>query len=152
VFLKGSKFLVNDMNPWDKKVSYSVTCLVCVEREVSQWTDPSPKEFCQMLNINILNFFSQYTSRSSSYTLPNSPPPISIYLWLYSHFVGPWPLFTFLIFYTDGRTPWTGDRSVARPLPAHRTAQTQNKRTQTSMLRVGFEPTIPVFERRQFMP
>jgi hypothetical protein len=24
---------------------------------------------------------------------------------------------------------------------------TQNKRTQTSMLRVGFEPTIPVFER-----
>jgi hypothetical protein len=27
------------------------------------------------------------------------------------------------------------------------TEQTQNKRTQTSMLRVGFEPTIPVFER-----
>jgi hypothetical protein len=24
---------------------------------------------------------------------------------------------------------------------------TQNKRTQTSMFRVGFEPTIPVFER-----
>jgi hypothetical protein len=29
----------------------------------------------------------------------------------------------------------------------HRTAQTQNKRTQTSMSQVGFEPTIPVFER-----
>jgi hypothetical protein len=36
---------------------------------------------------------------------------------------------------------------VARPLPAHRITQTQNKRTQTSMLRVGFEPTIQVFER-----
>jgi hypothetical protein len=36
---------------------------------------------------------------------------------------------------------------VARPLPTHRTTQTQNKRKQTSMPRVGFEPTIPAFER-----
>jgi hypothetical protein len=43
--------------------------------------------------------------------------------------------------------PWMGDQPVARPLPTHRTTQTQNKRTQTSMLRVGFEPTIPVFEQ-----
>jgi hypothetical protein len=55
--------------------------------------------------------------------------------------------FSFLIFYTVGRTPWTGDQPVARPLPAHRTAQIQNKRTQKSMPQVGFEPTIPVFER-----
>jgi hypothetical protein len=55
--------------------------------------------------------------------------------------------FSFLIFYTVGRTPWTGDQPVARPLSAHRTAQTQNKRTQTPMPQVGFEPTIPVFER-----
>jgi hypothetical protein len=55
--------------------------------------------------------------------------------------------FSFLILYTVGRTPWTGDQPVARPLPAHRTTQTQNKRTQTPMPRVGFEPTIPVFER-----
>jgi hypothetical protein len=39
------------------------------------------------------------------------------------------------------------DQPVARPLPAPRTAQTQNKRTQTTMPQVGFEPTIPVFER-----
>jgi hypothetical protein len=45
------------------------------------------------------------------------------------------------------RTPWTGGQLVARPLPAHRTTQTQNKRTQTSMPQVGFEPTVPVFER-----
>jgi hypothetical protein len=40
-----------------------------------------------------------------------------------------------------------GDEPVARPLPTHRTTQTQNKRTQTSMLQVGFELTIPVFGR-----
>jgi hypothetical protein len=55
--------------------------------------------------------------------------------------------FSFLILYTDGRTPWTVDQPVARPLPTHRTTQTQNKRAQTSMPWVGFEPSIPVFER-----
>jgi hypothetical protein len=65
------------------------------------------------------------------------------------HFVGPWPLsFSFAILYTVGRTPCTEDLSVARPLPTHRTTQTQNKLTQTSMPRVGFEPTTTsVFER-----
>jgi hypothetical protein len=33
--------------------------------------------------------------------------------------------FSFLILYTIGRTPWTGDQPVARPLPTHRTTQTQ---------------------------
>jgi hypothetical protein len=56
-------------------------------------------------------------------------------------------LFSFLILYTVGRTPWTGDQPVARPLPTHRTTQTQNKRIQTSMPRVGLEATIPAFER-----
>jgi hypothetical protein len=45
--------------------------------------------------------------------------------------------------YTGGRTPCTEDQPVARPLPTYRTAQTQNKRTQTSIPEVGFEPTIP---------
>jgi hypothetical protein len=40
-----------------------------------------------------------------------------------------------------------GDEFVARLLPAQRIAQTQNKRTQTSLPRVGLEPTNPVFER-----
>jgi hypothetical protein len=44
-------------------------------------------------------------------------------------FVGPWPLFSFLTLYTVGRTPWTWDQLVARPLPIHRITQTQNKRT-----------------------
>jgi hypothetical protein len=60
---------------------------------------------------------------------------------------GPWPLFQFLNLHTVVRTPWTGEQPVARPLPSHRTIQTQSKRTQTSMSRVAFEPTIPEFER-----
>jgi hypothetical protein len=40
-----------------------------------------------------------------------------------------------------------GDQPVAKPPLSHRTTQTQNKRTQTSMPCVGFELTLPVFER-----
>jgi hypothetical protein len=40
-----------------------------------------------------------------------------------------------------------GHQPVVRPLPTHRTTQTQNKRTQTSMPHAGFEATIPVFQR-----
>jgi hypothetical protein len=39
------------------------------------------------------------------------------------------------------------DQPVVRPLPIHRTIQTQNKHTQTSMPRVGFESTILASER-----
>jgi hypothetical protein len=35
--------------------------------------------------------------------------------------------FQFHDHFTDGRTPWTSDQLVARPLPKHRTTQTQNK-------------------------
>jgi hypothetical protein len=56
--------------------------------------------------------------------------------------------FSFMIIFTDGRTPWASDQLVARPLPKYRTTQTQNKHThQTSMSGVEFEPTIPAFER-----
>jgi hypothetical protein len=55
--------------------------------------------------------------------------------------------FSLLIYYTVGRTPWTGDQPVARPLPTHRTTQTKNKSTQTSMPPVGFESTISMLER-----
>jgi hypothetical protein len=64
-------------------------------------------------------------------------------------FVGPWPLLQFRNhFYTDGRTPWTSDQPVTRPLPTQGTTHTQNKRThQTSMPWVGFKPTILAPER-----
>jgi hypothetical protein len=33
--------------------------------------------------------------------------------------------------YTDGMTHWTSDQLIAKPLPKHRTTQTQNKRIHT---------------------
>jgi hypothetical protein len=62
-------------------------------------------------------------------------------LWLHSPF-GPWPLFQFLNLYRVGRTPWTGDQPVARPLPTHRI--NTHKHT---CLEWEFDHTFPVFER-----
>jgi hypothetical protein len=63
-------------------------------------------------------------------------------------FVGSWPIFSLLIIYAFDRTHWTGDQPFARPLPIYRTTQTQNKlHTQTFIPWVGFEATIPTFER-----
>jgi hypothetical protein len=50
--------------------------------------------------------------------------------------------FSFVILHIVDRTPWTGE-SARRKAAIY----TQNKRTQTSMRRVGFEPTTAVFER-----
>jgi hypothetical protein len=40
-------------------------------------------------------------------------------------------IYQFLDHFTDNRTPWMGDQLIARPLPKHRTTQTQNKRIHT---------------------
>jgi hypothetical protein len=64
----------------------------------------------------------------------------------YSHLLDFGRFIGFLIFYTVGGTPWMGDQPVARHLPACRTAQMQNKRTQISIPENGFEPTIPVLK------
>jgi hypothetical protein len=57
-----------------------------------------------------------------------------------------WLLLSFLILYTVGRTPWTGDQPLVKSRYLHTEQHKQNKRTQTSMLEVGFEPTIPASE------
>jgi hypothetical protein len=69
---------------------------------------------------------------------------LSIYLWLYSP-CGRWPHFQFLNLYTVCRTPTGISPSQGRYL--HTEQHKQNKCTQTFMPRVGFEATIPVFDR-----
>jgi hypothetical protein len=67
---------------------------------------------------------------------------------------GPWPLLQFHnLFYTDGSTHWTSDQPVARPLPTHRTTQTQNKRAHRHpCLEWDSNPRSQrSSERRQFM-
>jgi hypothetical protein len=77
------------------------------------------------------------------------------YYCLYSPLLGLGRYFSFLTLYTVCRTPWTGDQPVTRPLPTHRTTQTQNKRTQYR--HPGLEcDSNPLSQRsgkrRQFMP
>jgi hypothetical protein len=70
-------------------------------------------------------------------------------------FVGLWPLPQFRdLFYTDGKTPWTSDQPVTRPLPTHKTTRTQNKRIQRHPY-LEWDPNPRAqrsSERRQFMP
>jgi hypothetical protein len=70
------------------------------------------------------------------------------------HFVGLWPLFSYLIFYKMCRTPWTGDQPVAR-LPPSNTGQ-HKCRINTHghpCLKWELNPRSQYFsERRQFMP
>jgi hypothetical protein len=69
-----------------------------------------------------------------------------VLLWLCSPLLGLGRFFNLLVFYTVGRTPWTGiSQSQGRYL--HTGQHRQNKLTQTPMPRVGFKLTIPVFER-----
>jgi hypothetical protein len=60
-----------------------------------------------------------------------------IHQWLYSPLLSPCLFFSCV----DNWIP------VARSLLTRRTTKTQNKRTQTSMPLVGFEPIMPAFER-----
>jgi hypothetical protein len=50
-------------------------------------------------------------------------------------FVGPWHLLQFRnLIYTNGRTPWTRDQPVARPLPTQRTTHRKNAHTDIQVL------------------
>jgi hypothetical protein len=69
-------------------------------------------------------------------------------------FVEPWPLFSFLMLYTVGRTPWSSDQPVARPLPTNRATQTENRRKHRHpRLQWDSNPRSQLLsERRQFIP
>jgi hypothetical protein len=69
--------------------------------------------------------------------------------------VGPGLSFSVSWLFADGKTPWTSDQLVARPLPKHRTTQTQNKLIHTTNIHAlcgitNSRSRLPS-ERRQFM-
>jgi hypothetical protein len=104
-----------------------------------QWLQKS----ALVLAMNVIACDSRIVSATPGLDLEGD----SFFHWFYSP-LGSWPLvFQFHGHFIDGRTPWTSDQLVVRSLPKHRTTQTQNKRTQTSILWVGFEPPIPASKR-----
>jgi hypothetical protein len=52
-----------------------------------------------------------------------------IHVWLYSPMLDLGRLFSFSVFYTVDRSPWTGDQPIGRPLPTRRTAETEKMHT-----------------------
>jgi hypothetical protein len=70
--------------------------------------------------------------------------------------VGSSPLLQFRnLFNADGRTPWTSDQPVTRPLPIRRTTQTQNKRIHRHLYtfeRDSYPRSQRSSEGRQFIP
>jgi hypothetical protein len=109
---------------------------------------------------NLYAFFvslSRHNVTSNISTVLQTPTTLinDIYYYYYyfmalQPFVGPCPLFQFLDpIYTVGRTPWTGDQPVARPLRTQDNTNTEYKHTRTSMPQAGLEPTIPVSEREK---
>jgi hypothetical protein len=80
------------------------------------------------------------TTNNFEYTFPNEAEeiqykldclrhprtaPSEICLWLYSPLLDLRRFFSVSMFYTVGRTPWSGNQPVARPLPTHRTTHTE---------------------------
>jgi hypothetical protein len=72
---------------------------------------------------------------------------------LFQPIQGPGLLFSSVIIFTDGRTPWASDQLVARPLPKHRATQTQNKHIHTPNIHAlsGFRATMPASERTKIV-
>jgi hypothetical protein len=66
--------------------------------------------------------------------------------------LGPGVCFQFHDHFTDGRTPWMSDQLVARPLPKHRTTQTQNKLIHTPNIHAlcGIRTHDPSFRASEY--
>jgi hypothetical protein len=98
--------------------------------------------------ISTTHFINTNTAPSQIVILLLLDAYIYIYIYIFSLALQPpWALasdFQFRDHFTDGRTPWTSDQLIARPLPKHRI---DTYTYQTSMLYMGFEPTIPASER-----
>jgi hypothetical protein len=72
------------------------------------------------LQNRILQFYRYdrpFCTKSVLYIFAGSTAPLGPGHWF----------FQFYDYFTDGRTAWTSDQPVTRPLPKHRTTQTQNK-------------------------
>jgi hypothetical protein len=84
---------------------------------------------------NIYLYLSIYPSVYLSVCLPTHPPTyLPTYLSLYNPLLDLGGFFRFLILYTVGRTPWTGDQPDARPIPIQHNTNTEQTHTYIHVL------------------
>jgi hypothetical protein len=89
--------------------------------QYTDWLIPTPCNFilCYISNCIYFGIDTLYVNYLFFFPMALQP------------FLGPWPhISVSKSFYTDGRTPWTSNQPVARPLPIRSTTQTQ-KNAQT---------------------
>jgi hypothetical protein len=99
---------------------YPLEILTKATKPFSPGERPSPDSNSNSLSPEYTTYLSIYLSIYLSMVLQS-------FCWTLAAF------FSFLILNAVGWTHWTGDEPVSRPLPTHKTTQTQNKSTQTSM-------------------
>jgi hypothetical protein len=110
----------------------------CVKTHTFLQIDVFKLEFLRFLVVASIDYRHRLPSLAF---FPTYRPMIYLSMTL-QPLVEPWPPFQFLYLFTQA-VGLLGRRSVRRKTATY----TQNKRTQTSVPEVGFEHTIPVFER-----
>jgi hypothetical protein len=81
------------------------------------------------------------------------PLPSPLYLWLYSPLLGLGRFFSVLIFYTVGRTPWTGDQPRRKASTCKQDSTKRINAHRHPCLKWDSNPRSQCLSgRRQFMP
>jgi hypothetical protein len=144
---------------WTKTSEFSFLVFTTSSFHIHGNLCPVPSESYLHSNV-FVNLFPRnpllVTSRTVCVVLQQSlldasvTPPVCLSVCLsmaLQPFVGPWPSFQFLDLLTQSVGLFGRVISASQGLYLNRGQHKQNKHTQTSMPRVGFGPTIPVFER-----
>jgi hypothetical protein len=121
-FIRGSALRIHDPVITGFKI-----LIYIVKRFSSKWRQQTTKWLLLLADPphrRICTIYGKRVQRSNlslcHHYLPPHPYDLPVFhssVALYP-FVGPWPLLQFRnLFYAEGRTPWTSDQPVARPLP-----------------------------------
>jgi hypothetical protein len=99
-----------------------------------------------MMESSEVQVFEKYMQHQAGYIIYNTYMAI----YLYTPLVDVGCFFSFLIHTQLVGLLGMRYQPLARPLPTHRTTQTQNKRAQTSMPRVGFKTFFNSSKKNSF--
>jgi hypothetical protein len=119
-------------------------CKVCNSRCHCIHAAENIRPYIWLLSVSLSEFSNGATFDVSEISYSELSSAIS--LWLYNPFLDLGWFFSFLILLHSRQDYLVGRWARLKAAHPHSTALTQNKRTQISMLQMGFEPTIPVLE------